>query len=85
MSNTSLVKLEEKLNKKKEQVKKLNQEISSLDARIKAQRQADLIRAVNDNKLNTEQCQILAQGLNDGSILEFLRNKGKEDEDEENN
>lgn len=75
MSSASLEKLEERLNKKKEQMKKLSSEINVLESKIKAMRQASVAKAVNDSRLTTEQCKILAEGLNDGTLFDYLKTK----------
>lgn len=75
MSSASLEKLEERLNRKKRQMKELNSEISVLEGKIKAMRQASIAKAVNDSRLTTEQCKALAEGLNNGTLFDYLKRR----------
>lgn len=73
-----LNKLNSKLEKKIEQVNKLENEIKEIQTKIQEEKDATIIKTLRKVNLSTSEYENLSRGIQDKTVIEFLETKYKE-------
>ncbi len=66
--------LEERLEKKRQQKQKIDEEITNLEGIIAKEKEAILVKPVRELNLTESQLQMISKGIKEGSVMEFLEN-----------